>query len=106
MIDLLNLYPQIFTLPNVIGTIVFMSALIYCSHENDILIIFPIVVKVNPSTKVGLLLAFYCTQGFGAVATLNLSVMSGNVGGRSKQVVASTLVFVYAIPLFRRHILC
>jgi hypothetical protein len=36
-----------------------------------------------------------CTQGFGAVATLNLAVMSGNVAGRTKQVVASTLAFMY-----------
>ncbi|KIY73759.1 MFS general substrate transporter [Cylindrobasidium torrendii FP15055 ss-10] len=66
----------IFTLPNIAGTIAFMT------------------VRISPATKVGLLIAFYCTQGFGAVATLNLSVMSGNVGGRSKQVVASTLVFI------------
>lgn len=34
-------------------------------------------------------------QGFGAVAVLNLALMSGNVAGRSKQVVASSLVFMY-----------
>jgi len=66
----------IYTLPNIAGTIVFLC------------------VKTTPHTKVGLLLAFYCTQGFGAVAVLNLSVMSGNVGGRTKQAVASSLVFI------------
>ncbi|CAA7259541.1 unnamed protein product [Cyclocybe aegerita] len=66
----------IYTLPNVAGTIVFLC------------------VPTSEKTKVGLLLAFYCTQGFGAVAVLNLAVMSGNVAGRTKQAVASTLVFV------------
>ncbi|KAK0206651.1 major facilitator superfamily domain-containing protein [Desarmillaria ectypa] len=66
----------LYTLPNVAGTIVFIC------------------VETSAKTKVGLLIAFYCTQGFGAVAVLNLAVMSGNVGGRSKQVIASTLVFV------------
>ncbi|KAJ7179842.1 major facilitator superfamily domain-containing protein [Mycena crocata] len=66
----------IYTLPNVAGTIVFIC------------------VKTNSHTKVGLLLAFYCMQGFGAVAVLNLAVMSNNVGGRTKQVIASSLVFI------------
>ncbi|KAF8665549.1 hypothetical protein AX16_000009 [Volvariella volvacea WC 439] len=66
----------LYTLPNVAGTIVFLC------------------VPTSDHTKVGLLLAFYCTQGFGAVAVLNLAVMSGNVAGRTKQVVASTFVFV------------
>ncbi|PFH53691.1 hypothetical protein AMATHDRAFT_73131 [Amanita thiersii Skay4041] len=66
----------IYTLPNIAGTIVFLS------------------VPTTPHTKVGLLLAFYCCQGFGAVAVLNLAVMSGNVGGRTKQVIASSLVFI------------
>ncbi|KAL0581994.1 hypothetical protein V5O48_000052 [Marasmius crinis-equi] len=66
----------IYTLPNVAGTIVFLC------------------VRVSAKTKVGLLLAFYCTQGFGAVATLNLSIMSGNVAGRTKQVMASSMVFI------------
>ncbi|KAH7107946.1 MFS general substrate transporter [Auriculariales sp. MPI-PUGE-AT-0066] len=65
-----------FTLPNIAGTIVFLT------------------VKPNAHTKVGMLLAFYCTQGFGAVAVLNLAVMSGNIAGRTKQVVSNTLVFV------------
>ena len=34
-------------------------------------------------------------QGFGAVAALNLSCMSNNVAGRTKQVVASSMVFMY-----------
>ncbi|KAJ7499069.1 MFS general substrate transporter [Mycena latifolia] len=63
----------IYTLPNVAGTIVFIC------------------VKTNSHTKVGLLLAFYCMQGFGAVAVLNLAVMSNN---RTKQVIASSLVFI------------
>ncbi|THV08714.1 MFS general substrate transporter [Dendrothele bispora CBS 962.96] len=66
----------IYTLPNVAGTIVFLC------------------VQTSASTKVGLLIAFYCTQGFGAVAVLNLAVMSNNIAGRTKQVMASTLVFV------------
>ncbi|KAI0321867.1 MFS general substrate transporter [Amylostereum chailletii] len=70
------LFAFIYTLPNVAGTIVFLT------------------VPTNNSTKVGLLIAFYCMQGFGAVATLNLSIMSGNVAGRTKQVVASSLVFI------------
>ncbi len=37
---------------------------------------------------------YSCTQGFGAVAVLNLAVMSGNVAGRTKQVIATSLVFV------------
>ncbi|KAF7301406.1 MFS general substrate transporter [Mycena indigotica] len=66
----------IYTLPNIAGTIVFIC------------------VKTTAHTKVGLLLAFYCMQGFGAVAVLNLAVMSNNIGGRSKQVIASSLVFI------------
>jgi len=66
----------IYTLPNVAGTIVFLC------------------VPTTPHTKIGLLIAFYCTQGFGAVAVLNLAVMTGNIGGRSKQVIASSLVFI------------
>ncbi|KAJ6629145.1 MFS general substrate transporter [Mycena sp. CBHHK59/15] len=66
----------IYTLPNVAGTIVFIC------------------VKTTSHTKVGLLLAFYCMQGFGAVAVLNLAVMSNNVAGRTKQVIASSLVFI------------
>ncbi|KAF7433247.1 hypothetical protein PC9H_005197 [Pleurotus ostreatus] len=66
----------IYTLPNIAGTIVFIC------------------VPANPTTKVGLLIAFYCTQGFGAVAVLNLAVMSGNIAGRTKQVIASSLCFV------------
>ncbi|KAI0641737.1 MFS general substrate transporter [Trametes meyenii] len=70
------LFAFLYTLPNVAGTIVFL------------------IVKHSPKTKVGLLIAFYATQGFGAVAVLNLAVMTGNVAGRTKQVVASTLVFI------------
>ncbi|KAJ3723152.1 major facilitator superfamily domain-containing protein [Lentinula raphanica] len=66
----------IYTLPNIAGTIVFLC------------------VPTTSETKVGLLIAFYCTQVFGAVAVLNLAVMSGNVAGRTKQVVASSLVFI------------
>ncbi|KAJ7937200.1 major facilitator superfamily domain-containing protein [Mycena leptocephala] len=82
----------IYTLPNIAGTIVFIC------------------VKTTVHTKVGLLLAFYCMQGFGAVAVLNLAVMSNNVAGvrvvsqqlsleltpfqRTKQVIASSLVFI------------
>ncbi|KAK0453737.1 major facilitator superfamily domain-containing protein [Armillaria borealis] len=66
----------LYTLPNIAGTIVFIC------------------VETSAKTKVGLLIAFYCTQGFGAVAVLNLALMSGNVGGRSKQVIGSTLVFI------------
>ncbi|KAF8897383.1 MFS general substrate transporter [Infundibulicybe gibba] len=66
----------IYTLPNVAGTIVFLC------------------VQTSARTKVGLLIAFYCTQGFGAVAVLNLAIMSGNIGGRTKQVIASSLVFI------------
>lgn len=70
------LFAFLYTLPNIAGTIVFLT------------------VPTTPHTKVGLLLAFYCTQGFGAVAILNLAVMSGNVAGRTKQVVASSMVFI------------
>ncbi|KAJ3729012.1 major facilitator superfamily domain-containing protein [Lentinula guzmanii] len=67
----------VYTLPNIAGTIVFLS------------------VPTTSEMKIGLLIAFYCTQVFGAVAVLNLAVMSGNVAGRTKQVVASSLVFMY-----------
>ncbi|KAH8925564.1 MFS general substrate transporter [Atractiella rhizophila] len=67
----------IYTLPNVIGTIVFLS------------------VPPNPSTKVGLYISFLLTQAFAAVAVLNLAVMSGNIAGRTKQVVATSLVFIF-----------
>ncbi|KAJ3479348.1 hypothetical protein NLI96_g9127 [Meripilus lineatus] len=70
------LFAFIYTLPNIAGTIVFLT------------------VPTNAQTKVGLLIAFYCTQGFGAVAVLNLAVMSGNVAGRTKQVVATSLTFI------------
>ncbi|KAJ3575174.1 hypothetical protein NP233_g1276 [Leucocoprinus birnbaumii] len=66
----------VYTLPNIAGTIVFIC------------------VPTSPHTKVGLLMAFYCMQGFGAVAVLNLAIMTGNTGGRTKQVIASSLVFV------------
>ncbi|KAF8076228.1 MFS general substrate transporter [Lyophyllum atratum] len=66
----------IYTLPNVAGTVVFLC------------------VQTSSHTKVGLLMAFYCMQGFGAVAVLNLAVMSNNIAGRSKQVIASSLVFI------------
>ncbi|KAJ3790514.1 major facilitator superfamily domain-containing protein [Lentinula aff. detonsa] len=66
----------VYTLPNIAGTIVFLS------------------VPTTSETRIGLLIAFYCTQVFGAVAVLNLAVMSGNVAGRTKQVVASSLVFI------------
>ncbi|KAG7097130.1 hypothetical protein E1B28_004508 [Marasmius oreades] len=66
----------LYTLPNVAGTVVFLCVL------------------TTPQTKVGLLIAFYCTQGFGAVATLNLSVLTGNVAGRTKQVVATSMTFM------------
>ncbi|KAI5117294.1 hypothetical protein M0805_006816 [Coniferiporia weirii] len=66
----------IYTLPNVAGTIVFLT------------------VRISAHTKVGLLLAFYCCNAFAAVATLNLAAMSGNIAGRTKQVIATTLVFV------------
>lgn len=66
----------IYTLPNIAGTIAFIC------------------VPTSSHTKVGLLMAFYCMQGFGAVAVLNLAVMSNNVAGRSKQVIASSLVFI------------
>ncbi|KZV63835.1 MFS general substrate transporter [Peniophora sp. CONT] len=66
----------IYTIPAIVGTIVFLT------------------VKTSQSTKVGLLIAFYLMQGFGAVAALNLSCMSNNVAGRTKQVVASSMVFI------------
>lgn len=66
----------VFTIPNVIGTIVFLT------------------VPTNGSTKVGLLLSFYLIMAFGGVAILNLSVMSGNVAGRTKQVIGSSGVFI------------
>ncbi|KAH9482839.1 putative transporter [Psilocybe cubensis] len=66
----------IYTLPNVAGTIVFLC------------------VPTSAKTKVGLLLAFYCTQGFGAVAVLNLAVMSGNIGGvYSDTIIIQELLF-------------
>ncbi|KAI0788139.1 major facilitator superfamily domain-containing protein [Fomes fomentarius] len=66
----------IYTLPNIIGTIVFLT------------------VPTRQDTKVGLLISFYLTMAFGAVSVLNLAVMSNNVAGRTKQVVASSLVFI------------
>ncbi|EIM88123.1 MFS general substrate transporter [Stereum hirsutum FP-91666 SS1] len=70
------MFAFLYTIPNVIGTIVFIT------------------VPTNDHTKVGLLIAFYCTQGFGAVAVLNLAVMSNNIGGRTKQVMVSSMVFI------------
>ncbi|RDX44014.1 MFS general substrate transporter [Lentinus brumalis] len=66
----------IYTLPNIIGTIIFLT------------------VPTRSDTKVGLLISFYLTMAFGAVSVLNLAVMSNNVAGRTKQVVASSLVFI------------
>ncbi|KAF8608268.1 MFS general substrate transporter [Ceratobasidium sp. AG-I] len=65
-----------YTLPNVIGTIVFLT------------------VPTRPDTRVGLLIAFYLCQGFGAVAVLNLALVTGNTGGRTKQVVTVTGTFI------------
>ncbi|TRM68252.1 major facilitator superfamily domain-containing protein [Schizophyllum amplum] len=66
----------IYTMPNIIGTIIFL------------------IVPTRADTKVGLLISFYLTMAFGAVSVLNLAVMSNNVAGRTKQVIASSLVFV------------
>ncbi|KAH9933637.1 MFS general substrate transporter [Epithele typhae] len=66
----------IYSIPSVVGTIVFLT------------------VPTRHDTKVGLLISFYLTMAFSAVAVLNLAVMSNNVAGRTKQVVASTLVFI------------
>ncbi|CUA71692.1 putative transporter C1773,15 [Schizosaccharomyces pombe 972h-] [Rhizoctonia solani] len=65
-----------YTLPNVIGTIVFLT------------------VPTRPDTRVGLLIAFYLCQGFGAVAVLNLALVTGNTGGRTKQLVTVTGTFI------------
>ncbi|CCO29287.1 putative transporter C417,10 [Rhizoctonia solani AG-1 IB] len=65
-----------YTLPNVIGSIVFLT------------------VPTRPDTRVGLLIAFYLCQGFGAVAVLNLALVTGNTGGRTKQVVTVTGTFI------------
>ncbi|KAI0788160.1 hypothetical protein C8Q74DRAFT_1216620 [Fomes fomentarius] len=59
-------------------------------------------------TKVGLFISFYLTMAFGAVSVLNLAVMSNNVAGRTKQVVASSLVYIAwavgnAVGLYRAH---
>ncbi|EJF56525.1 MFS general substrate transporter [Dichomitus squalens LYAD-421 SS1] len=70
------LFGIIYTLPSIIGTIVFLT------------------VPTGSDTKVGLLISFYLTMAFGAVSVLNLAIMSNNVAGRTKQVVASSLVFV------------
>ncbi|TBU25211.1 MFS general substrate transporter [Dichomitus squalens] len=70
------LFGIIYTLPSIIGTIVFLT------------------VPTRSDTKVGLLISFYLTMAFGAVSVLNLAIMSNNVAGRTKQVVASSLVFV------------
>ena len=39
-------------------------------------------------------LPYSLTMAFGAVSVLNLAIMSNNVAGRTKQVIASSLVFV------------
>jgi hypothetical protein len=70
-----------YTLPNVIGSIVFLT------------------VPTRPDTRVGLLIAFYLCQGFGAVAVLNLALVTGNTGGRTKQVVTVTGTFMYVLSL-------
>ncbi|KAF4600850.1 hypothetical protein EYR38_005495 [Pleurotus pulmonarius] len=84
----------IYTLPNIAGTIVFICIQSFELMSPYIELITYTGVPANSATKVGLLIAFYCTQGFGAVAVLNLAVMSGNVAGRTKQVIASSLCFV------------
>ncbi|QRV84106.1 major facilitator superfamily transporter [Ceratobasidium sp. AG-Ba] len=65
-----------YTLPNVIGTVVFLT------------------VPTRHDTRVGLLIAFYLCQGFGAVAVLNLALVTGNTGGRTKQLVTVTGTFI------------
>nr|VWP02591.1 Mitogen-activated protein kinase hog1 (MAP kinase hog1) (EC (BcSAK1) (Stress-activated mitogen-activated protein kinase) [Ganoderma boninense] len=70
------LFGIIYTIPSMIGTIVFIT------------------VPTRNDTKVGLLISFYLTMAFGAVSVLNLAIMSNNVAGRTKQVIASSLVFV------------
>lgn len=71
-----------YTLPNVIGSIVFLT------------------VPTRPDTRVGLLIAFYLCQGFGAVAVLNLALVTGNTGGRTKQLVTVTGTFMYVLSQF------
>lgn len=48
----------------------------------------------NPSNKVGLLLAFYCTQFYVAAGNLIFSLLSRNVAGQTKKSTTLTITFV------------
>ena len=48
----------------------------------------------NPSNKVGLLLAFYCTQFYVAEGNLVFSLLSRNIAGQTKKSTTLTITFV------------
>ena len=48
----------------------------------------------NPSNKVGLLLAFYCTQFYVAIGNNVFSLLSRNVAGQTKKSTTLTITFV------------
>ncbi|KAF5393940.1 hypothetical protein D9757_000166 [Collybiopsis confluens] len=86
----------VYTLPNVAGTIVFLCM---CSDIRGYIPQINIIPSLSHETlekswSIPPIDFSSCTQVFGAVAVLNLAVMSGNIAGRTKQVIASSLVFI------------
>ncbi|KAI1344159.1 major facilitator superfamily domain-containing protein [Xylariaceae sp. FL0016] len=64
------------TIPSIIGT-----AIIYC-------------IPPSPSTRVGLLIAFYCTQFYLAEGNLIISLIARNVAGQTKKSTTLAMTFV------------
>jgi hypothetical protein len=51
-------------------------------------------IKPSPSTRVGLLIAFYCTQFYLAQGNLIFSLISRNIAGQTKKSTALTITFI------------
>ena len=52
-------------------------------------------IKPTPSTRVGLLIAFYCTQFILAEGNLIFSLISRNVAGQTKKSTTLALTFIF-----------
>lgn len=66
----------LWTVPAIVGTVVIMQ------------------ITPNASNKVGLLIAFYCTQFFLAQGNMIFSLISRNIAGQTKKSVTLTITFV------------
>ncbi|KAK7203704.1 major facilitator superfamily domain-containing protein [Myxozyma melibiosi] len=70
------LFMLIYLVPNIVGTIVFLS------------------VPVNDSTRIGLLFAYWTTISFWGMMVLLMSMLARNVAGQTKKSLASATLFL------------